>query len=308
MARRGEALLVAGGECGYDGCVPQGIEPSNLDKVYWPGAGLSKGDLLAYYRAVAPRLLPHLRHRPLTVKRYPDGVSGPSFYQKNTPKYAPEWVQTTWLAAGNEEGRVRYTLCNDRRTLLWLGNQASIELHPWLSRVDHLDRPDHLVLDIDPPEGRFDLAVRVALLVREVLATHGVDGIAKTSGAKGMHVYVPLVRRHGYEQVRRAASRVAEEAASREPDLATDQFFKKERRGRVFIDYTRVGPGAHVIAAFSPRARAEATVSFPVAWKRLERVDPREFTIKTVPPMLERDDPWRTLSPAPRTLPRDLTH
>jgi bifunctional non-homologous end joining protein LigD len=287
--------------------MPGGVEPSNLGKVFWPEDGLTKGDLLEYYRAVAPRLLSHLRHRPLTVKRYPDGIEGPFFYQKNTPNYAPDWVATVWLPAENERGEVRYPMCNDRRTLLWLGNQASIELHPWISRMDHLDRPDHLILDIDPPEGGFGAAVRAAQLVREVLHDHGLDGIAKTSGAKGMHVYVPLVRRHDYEQVRRAAHRVAAEAASREPGFATVEFFKKERAGRVFIDYTRVGPRAHIIATYSPRARPGATVSFPVPWNRLDRIDPREFTIRTVPPMLEDGDPWSELRPGPFRLSRDIT-
>lgn len=287
--------------------MPGGVELSRLDKVFWPGEGLTKGDLISYYRAVAPYLLPHIRGRPLTVKRYPDGVRGGAFFQKNTPTYAPSWVLTVTLPAENTRGEVRYTLCNDRRTLLWLGNQATIELHPWLSRTDRLDRPDLLVFDIDPPEGRFDLAVRVALLTRETLAERGLDACAKTSGAKGVHILVPLVRHHGFAATQRAVRRLASDAAAHEPALVTTEFLKTERGGRVFLDATRMGRGHHVVAAYSPRARPGAPVAFPVAWNRLESADPLEFTIRTVPGLLERaGDPWRTLCPPAQHLPRDL--
>jgi bifunctional non-homologous end joining protein LigD len=289
--------------------VPGGVELSRLDKVFWPEEGLTKGDLIAYYRAVAPRLLPNLRDRPLTVIRYPDGVDGPSFYQKQTPAYAPPWVRTVTLPAESGRGKrteVRYALCNDARTLVWFANQGSIELHPWLSRVDRLERPEYLVLDIDPPGGRFDLAVRAALLCREVLAEHGLEAVAKTSGAKGVHVYVPLQRRHGYDEAALAARRLADIAAAREPDLATTEFLKRERGDRVFLDFTRLGPGKHMAAAYSVRARPGAPVSFPVTWSDLERVDPRELTIVTVPPLLEGRDPWRELRPRPQTIPKSL--
>ncbi len=287
-----------------------GVELSRLDKVFWPDAGLTKGDLIEYVKAVAPQFLRNLRNRPLTVIRFPDGVEGGSFYQKETPKYAPEWVSTVTLPADSGRGKrteVRYTLCNDRRTLVWLANQAAIEFHPWLSRMDRLERPETLIMDVDPPPGRFDLAVRTALVVREVLSRHGLEGCAKTSGAKGVHVYVPLQRRHGYGAASGAAYALAREAAESEPDLVTVEFLKKERGGRVFLDATRIGPGKHVVAAYSPRARPGAPVSFPVPWDRLEKVDPAEFTIRTVPRLL-RDgaDPWRGLMPKAQRLPDRL--
>jgi bifunctional non-homologous end joining protein LigD len=290
--------------------VPGGVELSNLDKVFWPDEGLTKGDLISYYRAVAPLILPHLRNRPLTVIRYPNGVEGPSFYQKQTPDYAPKWVRTITLPADSGRGKrkeVRYALCNDRRTLVWLANQGSVELHPWLSRTDRIELPDYLVLDIDPPGGRFDLAVRAAFLTRDVLAEHGLRGVAKTSGAKGMHVYVPLRRRAGYQEAATAARRVADLVAEREPDLVTTEFLKRERGERVFLDFTRMGPGKHMAAPYSARARPGAPVSFPVPWDRLEETDPRDFTIRTIPPLLEDRDPWRELRPPPQTLPPGLT-
>jgi bifunctional non-homologous end joining protein LigD len=291
--------------------MPGGVELSRLDKLYWPAEGLTKGDLIAYVRAVSGQFLRHVRNRPLTVIRFPDGVTGGSFYQKQTPSYAPEWVRTVTLPAGSGRGKrteVRYALCNDQRTLVWLANQGSIEFHPWLSRVDRLERPDYLIMDLDPPPGRFDLAVRTALLMRSVLTRHGLESCAKTSGAKGVHVYVPLQRRYSYVEVSRAATALAAEAAAAEPALVTVEFFKSERGDRVFLDATRIGPGKHVVTVYSPRARPGAPVSFPVPWKDIEHVAPQDFTISNVPTLLGRGgDPWRSLMPAPQRLPASLT-
>jgi bifunctional non-homologous end joining protein LigD len=289
--------------------MPGGVELSRLDKVFWPDEGLTKGDLIDYVRAVTPQFLRNLRNRPLTVIRYPDGIERGSFYQKQTPDYAPEWVRTVSLPADSGRGKrkeVRYALCNDQRTLVWLSNQASIEFHPWLSRVDRIDRPEFLIMDVDPPAGHFDLAVRTALVVREVLERNGMESAAKTSGAKGVHLYVPLQRRHGYGEVARAAFALAAQAAEMEPDLITIEFRKKERGGRVFLDATRIGPGKHVVAAYSPRARPGGTVSFPVPWKDLERVAPQDFTIRNVPKLIGDGDPWQDLMPAPQRLRQDL--
>jgi bifunctional non-homologous end joining protein LigD len=281
----------------------RGTEPSNLGKVFWPDAGLTKGDLLEYLQAAGSVLVSALRDRPLTVKRYPDGIEGPFFFQKNTPRYAPDWVRTVRLGAPSARRDVDYTLCNSKRTLMWLGNQASIELHPWTSRVDRLDRPDHLVFDLDPIEGGFQMAVDAALLLREVLAEVGLQGTAKTSGSKGIHVYVPLIRRHSFGRVRRAAVELGERLEQRAPDLATGEFHISRRRGRVFIDAGRNGMGAHVVAQYSPRARPGAPVSFPVPWDDLRDVGPQDFTIRSVPELLAGGrDPWRDLMPRAQSL------
>lgn len=284
--------------------VARGIEPSNLGKVFWPDAGLTKGDLLQYLDSVASVLVPAVKDRPLTVKRYPDGIESGFFFQKNTPSYAPDWVRRARLQAPSAKRDVDYTLCNSKRTLLWLGNQASIELHPWTSRVDHLDRPDHLVFDLDPIEGGFEMAVRAALLLREVLEEAGLQGAAKTSGSKGVHVYVPLVRRHSFGQVRQAAVELGGRLEQRAPGLATAEFRLANRRGRVYIDAGRNGKGAHVIAPYSPRARPGGPVSFPVPWDDLSQVRPADFTIRTVPELLAGGrDPWRALMPKAQTIP-----
>lgn len=286
--------------------MPGGVEPSNLDKVFWPDEGLTKGDLIEYFQAVSGALLPTIRNRPLTVKRYPDGIKGMTFYQKNTPKYAPDWVKTVTLRAESAGRDVAYTLCNDKRTLLWLANQACIELHPWLSRADRLGQPDHLVFDLDPPEDAFERSVQVALVLKEVLDEAGLEGLPKTSGGKGVHVYVPLQRRYHYGAVRTAALAIGSRVEERMPDDATTEFRIAKRGGKVFLDPGRNAPGAHIIAVYSPRARPEATVSFPVPWKDLESVKPGDFTIKNVPKLLGKKDPWKELMPRPQALPRGL--
>lgn len=288
--------------------MPKGIEPSNLEKVFWPDEGVTKGDLMSYFDAVAPFILPTLRARPLTLKRYPDGIDGFAFYQKNAPTYTPEWVETITLHAGSAKRDVRYILCNSKRTLMWLANQAAIELHPWLSRADRLERPDHLVLDLDPPEGRFDRAVEIAMVVKDVLDGAGLAAVAKTSGAKGIHVYVPLARRHSYGETRLAAERLTSMVADVVPDLATTEFKIADRGGRLFLDAGRNAPGAHVVAPYSPRARPGATVSFPIEWSELARVSPRAFTLSNAPALLGGEDRWKALMPPPQRLPRALLH
>jgi bifunctional non-homologous end joining protein LigD len=283
--------------------MPQGIEPSNLDKVFWPEDGLTKGDLIAYFESISRHVVPALKDRPLTLKRYPDGIDGFSFFQKNTPSYAPEWIRTATYHAGSAKRDVAYVLCNDKRTLLWLANQAAVELHPWLSRIDRIERPDHLVFDLDPPEGKFEVAVEVAPVVRDVLREHGLDGLPKTSGAKGIHVYVPLQRRHHYGEVRAAAAALSHLVEERVPELTTTEFHIAERGGRLFLDAGRNAPGAHVVAPYSPRARPGAPVSFPVEWKDLARVHPGDFTIKNVPDLLSKHgDLWKKLMPGPQSL------
>jgi bifunctional non-homologous end joining protein LigD len=286
--------------------MPGGVELSNLDKVFWPDEGLTKGDLIAYFDAVSSFLLPALRNRPLTVIRFPNGIKGMSFYQKDTPKYAPSWVKTISLRAESAKREVRYTLCNDKGTLRWLANQACIELHPWLARIDQLSRPDHLVFDLDPPQDAFERSVQVALVLKDVLDELGLKGLPKTSGGKGVHVYVPLQRRYEYPVARAAAVAVGQRVEERIPDEATTEFSIAKRAGRVYLDPGRNAPGAHVVSVYSPRARPGATVSFPVPWKDLERIKPGDFNIRNVPGLLAKEDRWKKLMPKPQALPRNL--
>lgn len=269
------------------------VEVTRPDKLLWPEAGVTKRAFVEYLDAVADRALPWLRDRPLSVIRAPDGVDAERYFQKNTPTHAPPWVPTVTSPAPSAGRDVAYTVCNDRATLAWLGNQAALELHPAPVRRDRLERPDLLVVDIDPPDGAFDAAVEVAVLVLEVLDDLDLAPLVKTTGGKGLHVVVPIVRHVAPRQLRRAADRVAALVTSRRPDLVTAEFRKAKRGGRVMLDPSRNGAGATIVAPYSPRARPEATVSFPVVPDELPSVDPVAFTVTTVPDHLDDAGPRR---------------
>jgi DNA ligase D len=277
-----------------------GVALTNLDEPLFEGAGATKRDLVDYLDAVRDRILPVLRDRPLSVIRVLRGQS--PFMQKNVPKYTPEWVRTVQLWAESSHREVSYALCDDRRTLLWFANQRAVEYHPTLVRTDGWDHPTHLIMDLDPPEGDgFGMAVRAAYLIREVLTQAGLSGVVKTSGAKGVHVFVPIEEKAGAEDMAAATRAVAARAERLDPALATTAFIREDRGGRVFLDSTRAG-GATVVAAYSPRIRPGTPVSFPVAWADLDRVAPGDFTVHTAIGLLDGADPWAAAMPAPQPL------
>jgi DNA ligase D len=276
---------------------------TNLDAPLFADAGATKGDLVRYLDAVRSRMIPDLRNRPLSVIRAIRGQQ--PFMQKNLPKYAPPWVRTVTMWAEASKREVSYALCNDRRTLLWFANQRAVEFHPALVRAPRLDTPLFLVLDLDPPSGEgFGAAVAAAHLVRTALSEHGLNGAVKTSGAKGVHVFVPVTRA-SHEDVAAAARAVAARVEQLDPSLATTAFMKDQRGGKVFIDATRVG-GATVVAAYSPRVRAGVPVSFPLEWDELDQVAPTEFTIHTAAQLASDHRSWTELLPKPQRLPAGL--
>jgi DNA ligase D-like protein (predicted polymerase) len=280
-----------------------GVPLTNLDQELYDGAGATKRDLIDYLDAMSDRILPVLRDRPLSVIRLLRGQD--QFMQKNLPKYTPEWVPRTEVWAEASHRQVTYGLCNDRRTLLWFGNQRAIEYHPALMLAGHTD-PSHLIMDLDPPEGGdFALVVRAAGLVRQALADAGMTGAVKTSGSKGVHVFVPLAAGTPVEDVAAATRAVAVRAERLDPALATTAFIREDRHGKVFLDATRSG-GATVVAAYSPRVRPGVRVSFPVAWGDLDDVTPADFTVHTAPGLLAGQDPWAAAMPAPQPLDRGL--
>ena len=281
-----------------------GVTLTNLDQSLFEGAEAAKRDLVDYLDAVRDRLLPGLAGRPLSVIRVLRGQA--PFMQKNVPRYTPDWVPTIRLWAESSRREVSYALCNDRRTLLWFGNQRAVEYHPTLVTAEHWDAPTHLILDLDPPEPEaFGLAVQAAFLVRQALADDGLAGAVKTSGAKGVHVFVPIDDSAPVEDVAAATRAVAARAERLDPALATTAFIREDRGGRVFLDSTRAG-GATVVAAYSPRIRPGTPVSFPVGWDDLDRVTPRDFTVRTAAVLLGDGDPWAAAMPAPQRLPADL--
>ena len=280
-----------------------GVPLTNLDQELFPGAEATKRDLIDYLDAVCDRILPVLADRPLSVVRVLRGQD--KFMQKNLPKYTPDWVRrvSVWAEASHRE--VSYALCNDRRTLLWFGNQRAVEYHPALMLAGTY-HPTHLIMDLDPPEGgAFALAVAAARLVRRVLNDASMEGAVKTSGSKGVHVFVPLEKDAPIEDVAAATRAVAARAERLDPDLATTAFIREDRHGKVFLDATRAG-GATVVAAYSPRVRDGVTVSFPVPWDDLDNVKPRDFTVRTATRLLGDRDPWRDAMPGPQPLDRGL--
>jgi bifunctional non-homologous end joining protein LigD len=286
----------------------EGVKLTNLDAPLFDGAGATKRELVDYLDAVSDRILPVLADRPLSTIRVHRGQE--AFMQKNVPKYTPEWVRTVSLWAEASKREVAYALCNDRRTLLWFANQRAVEYHPMLSQVPHLDRVTHLVLDLDPPADPpggdgFALAVRAARLVREALDAAGLQGAVKTSGAKGVHVFVPIDDGTRPEDAAAATRAIAVRAERLDPGAATTAFMKEDRGGKVFVDATRVG-GATVVAAYSPRVRAGTPVSFPVGWGDLDDIVPADFTLATAIERLGAADPWADQMPSPQALPSDL--
>jgi bifunctional non-homologous end joining protein LigD len=288
---------------------PAEIEVSRPEKLLWPSLGITKRAYVDYLLAASEHMLPWLRRRPLTVVRAPDGVEGERYYQKAAPKYAPEWIGRIRLPAPSAKRDVDYPICDDAATLAWFGNQASLEFHPAPVRVDRVERPDLLVLDVDPPEGEFAAAVEVALLAIEVLEDLGVSTGVKTTGGKGLHVVVPIERRYRPSQLRAAAAALTATVANRRPELVTDAFRKADRGGRVMLDPSRNGgANATIVSPYSPRIRPEGTVSFPLAAEELGSTAPQRYTLATAEALLDGPGPrrWMELSDERQRLPAEL--
>jgi bifunctional non-homologous end joining protein LigD len=283
--------------------VRDGVELTHLDQPMFDGAGATKRDLVDYLDAVHGQIIAGLSDRPLSVIRVRPGQQ--PFMQKNVPKYAPPWLRTVSYWAETSKREVAYALCNDRRTLLWFANQRAVEYHPTLFKTDSDGRPSYLVLDLDPPsDSDFASVVAAAMLIKQVLTDTGLTGAVKTSGAKGVHIFVPITETSA-EDAAAATRAIAVRGEKLDPDLATTAFIREDRGGRVFLDSTRAG-GATVVAAYSPRARPGLPVSFPVGWDALSQVSPADFTVHTAPGLLAGADLWAAAMPEPQELPRDL--
>ena len=266
------------------------VRLSSPSKVYFPEPGLTKRDLAEYYVAVADAACLHLRERPTTMKRFPGGVTEAFFFQKRVPRGAPEWLETATVKFPS--GRSATELCaNDAAHLVWAVNLGVIDFNPWPARRADLDHPDELRVDLDPtPESSFDEVRAVAMVVREVLADHGLLGFPKTSGSRGIHVNVRVEPRWDFTEVRRAALALAREV-ERRSKLATSKWWKEERHG-VFVDYNQNARDRTVASAWSVRPTADARVSTPIEWSEVADVDPAELRLDTVPARLaERGDP-----------------
>jgi bifunctional non-homologous end joining protein LigD len=266
---------------------------SNLDKPFWRDERITKGDLLRYYRDVAPTLLPHIRDRPFTMKRYPDGWQGKPFFRKDVTNYAPAWVKRVTVSVTSREQQrraIEVPVVNDELALLWMVNTGCIEAHTWYSRIDKLERPDWVIFDLDPSDDvGFPETAQVALLVKRALDALGLASFPKTSGALGLHILVPIERRHTYDDTRRLATEVARAIAGTHTDLATTQWSKAKRRG-VLIDASQNAKGKSIASVYSVRPMPGATVSTPLDWDEVnEKLDPSIYTMDAVLDRLDRD-------------------
>ena len=247
------------------------IQVSNLEKVLYPKARFAKGQVIDYYIRIAPVLLPHLRDRPLTMKRYPDGVDGEFFYEKNCPSHRPKWVQTAKVWSEGNERTMNYCLANDLPTLVWAANLADLELHTSLSRKDDLDRPTMMVFDLDPgAPAHIVQCCHVGLWLRDLLAKMKLESFAKTSGSKGLQVYVPLNTSVTYDQTKDLSRSLAQYLEHEHANLVTSNMSKAVRKGKVFVDWSQNDEHKTTICVYSLRAREEPTVSTPVTWQEVE--------------------------------------
>lgn len=277
------------------GGVPDSVDPtlSNPDKVFWPGPGYTKRDLFDYYGKVSEWLLPYLADRPLVLTRYPDGIDGKSFYQKNVPVSSPEWIRTEAVES-ESSGEIEYFVADDRASLLYMANLGSIPLHVWASRVGSLERPDWCVLDLDPKGAPFEHVVRIARVLRAVCEDIGLPSFVKTSGSTGLHVMLPLGRQFDYEQSRTLGELLARVALEEVGDIATVARTLEAREGKVYIDFLQNRRGQLLVAPFSVRPVPKATVSTPLHWREVTKsLDIHRFTIRSVPRRLAqmKEDP-----------------
>jgi bifunctional non-homologous end joining protein LigD len=278
-------------ESGSDGASPA-VRLSSADRVIFPDDGVTKGDLFAYYDAIADFLVPHLRDRPFTMKRYRGGIARPAFFQKQAPKGMPSWIPTRQFPTRTREGRSRqvdFPLVNSREALLWMVQMHCIDMNAWYSRVDEPERPDYVVFDLDPPDDEFALGVRVARLVGDLMRELGLRAYVKTSGADGMHVFVPIERRHSFEEVHTFAESVSRLLEARHPGVVTTEWLKAKRNG-VLIDYHQNGAGRTTASVYSVRPKPGATVSTPLRWEEMaDGLDRRDLTMEVALRRVEED-------------------
>jgi bifunctional non-homologous end joining protein LigD len=274
------------------------VRLTNLRKIFWPEIGLTKGGLLQYYADVAGVLLPHIRDRAMVMKRYPHGASGDFFFMKRAPEPRPSWIEICPIDHGSK-GIIPFPMIQDRAALMWVINLGCIDLNQWYATCDDVNRPDYLHFDLDPgPGATFDRVIETALVVHEALETLEMPSLVKTTGSRGLHVYVPIVRSPEQKQVWTFAKALAHELATRHPALITAEYRVASRpKGRVLVDYNQNRWGSTLASIYSPRPRPDATVSTPVTWKEVERgIRIEDFTVRNVPARVAKlGDLWKPL-------------
>lgn len=281
VTRNGDQVRLAEGD--------RPLKLSNLDKTFFPGDGYTKGDLIQYYASVAPMLLPHLDGRPLSMSRYPDGIEGPSFYEKRAPGHQPGWMRAEPVSSDSQGGEIEFLLADSREALMWFANMGCVEVHPFHSRVGGLGNPDYAIFDFDPAEGSvWEQVTAAARLLKVALEKLGLVGYPKLSGSRGLHVYVPLEPVHDHTRVRRFVGEVGRYLAAASPDDITMEWDKPKREGKVFIDHNRNAFGQTVASVYSIRPRPGAPVSTPLTWDEVGSYRNGDFTIANIWDRLQR--------------------
>jgi bifunctional non-homologous end joining protein LigD len=294
---------------------------SNPDKVLWPKDGYTKGDLVAYYRTMAPYILPYLTGRPLTLERFPDGIDAASWWEKDKPRGLPAWVKTTTVPSTHgKNDTVEFIVCDDEATLAYVANLGAIVLHVWYSHLPKLDTPDFILIDLDPYECGIATLARVALCFRDELERIGLQPIVKTTGGSGLHVLLPVQARYDYDTAKHFAELLARRVNGLLPDDTTlERAIARRPKGRVYLDYVQVGKGKTYVAPFSVRARDGAPVSMPLGWHEVEAMrrkrapdtasEMRRWTIKNVPALIKKSgDPWSAEGWKPQRLEKALSN
>lgn len=278
------------------------IETSNEDKVLFPDLGFTKGDLIAYYRDLAPHMLPHLEDRPLSLQRFPDGIGESGFFQQDRPDYFPDWIRSVEASrreAGRENESVDHVIADNEATLVYLANQGVVTLHGWLSRAPQIDRPDRMIFDLDPPpDGRFDPVREAARQVRVLLEEIELPAYPMTTGSRGLHVVVPLDGRESFDGVRAFARDCADYLATVHADTLTVEHRKNKRAGRLFLDTTRNAYGQTTVVPYTVRAKPGAPVATPIDWDELgkTKLDSRSWDVTNIRRRLgQKADPWADL-------------
>ncbi|MBK8905241.1 MAG: non-homologous end-joining DNA ligase [Anaerolineaceae bacterium] len=282
------------------------LQISHPHKVYFPDIGLTKGNLIAYYRRVAEVMLPHLRQRPLSLQRFPNGINEDGFYQKEAPDYFPDWIERVMVQVEEEKVLQPQVVCNYAATLVYLANQGCITPHAWLSRADDLQHPDRLVFDLDPPGEDFDLVRTAARALRTALIDLGLTPFVMTTGSRGLHVTVPLDRSADFDTVRAFARQVADTLAGQQPDKFTTEVRKEKRNGRLFLDYLRNAYAQTAVPPYAVRPLPGAPVATPLSWNELDRGDlhSQRYTVNNIFQRLgQKADPWQEIDRAARPLP-----
>jgi bifunctional non-homologous end joining protein LigD len=282
------------------------VRLTHPERLLWPADGLTKGDLYDYYGAVAGAMLPHVRDRPISMQRFRGSVDDGGFFQKEIPRGAPDWLER--VRVDKHGGSVCHLLANDRAALQWLGQQGCVTPHVFPRRADRLDRPDRLVIDLDPTLDDFGAVRQAALACGDALQAHGLQPFAMVTGSRGVHVVAPLKRTRDVEDVLGWSRAFAQELAAQHAEALTTAFRKEQRDDRIYVDVARNGPAQTVVAPYAPRARPHAPVATPLRWEELEdpALRPDGWTLRTVLDRLDRlgGDPWSAIATAARPLPR----